>query len=294
MDSAMVEQVRRFNRTVTQSVGALSDTYLARGRPLGHSRVLWEVGRDGLDVRTLRARLDLDSGYLSRILRALQADGLVTVGPSPADGRVRAVRLTAAGQTEREILDAGSDELAASLLAPLSPGQRDRLVNAMAYIERQLLAAAVRVEEYDPRHPHARHCLAEYVAEIEGRFEAGFDPARSLPAGDDDLTRPAGLLLVATLHSGPIGCGALRFEGDGIGHIKRMWISPSVRGVGLGRRMLAELEQRAAAEGLRTIRLETNRRLPEAIELYRSTGYREVPAFNDEPYAHHWFEKELR
>ena len=85
----MVEQVRSFNRTVTQRIGALDEEFLSRARPLGQARVLWEIGRDGCDVRLLRARLDLDSGYLSRVLRALEGAGLVAVRPSEADGRVR-------------------------------------------------------------------------------------------------------------------------------------------------------------------------------------------------------------
>ena len=94
MDSGLIERVRRFNRTVTQRVGALDDAYLARGRPLGQARLLWEIGPDGSEVRALRARLELDSGYLSRLLRALESDGLVVVDTDSADGRVRTARLT--------------------------------------------------------------------------------------------------------------------------------------------------------------------------------------------------------
>src|SRR3954467_2694357 len=95
------DRVRRFNRTVTQRVGALSDRYLSRDRPLGEARVLWEIGEEGCEVRALRARLDLDSGHASRLLRALEADGMVAVSPSPADGRVRMARLTEAGRGGR-------------------------------------------------------------------------------------------------------------------------------------------------------------------------------------------------
>src|SRR5688500_5556528 len=108
VDDAMVEQVRRFNRLVTQRAGALEDHYLARGRALGASRVLWEIA-SGCEIRHLRARLGLDSGYLSRILRSLEAEGLVTTGTSDGDGRVRMVRLTAAGRNERSLLDRRSD-----------------------------------------------------------------------------------------------------------------------------------------------------------------------------------------
>jgi DNA-binding MarR family transcriptional regulator/GNAT superfamily N-acetyltransferase len=287
MDSAQVERVRRFNRTVTQRVGALNDAYLSRGRPLGQSRVLWEIGPDGCEVRALRARLDLDSGYLSRLLRLLEADGLVRVADDPADRRVRVAHLTAAGRAERAELDRRSDELAAAILGPLDDRQRARLTAAMGEVERLLLASMVDVSVTDPRHPDARFCVQAYVAELGRRFDSGFDPGRSISAADAELTPPAGLLLVARLHGDPVGCGALKLHG-GVAEVKRMWVAPTVRGMGLGRRLLAELEARA---GDRTLRLETNGSLAEAVALYRSAGYREVEAFNDEQYAHHWFEK---
>src|SRR5919197_471158 len=115
MDPTMVAQVRRFNRTVTERVGALEDRYLARDRALGEARLLWEIGDEGADVRSLRARLDLDSGYVSRLLRSLEAADLVAVGPSDRDGRVRRAHLTPAGSAERALLDRRSDDLAWSL-----------------------------------------------------------------------------------------------------------------------------------------------------------------------------------
>jgi len=293
MDATLIGQVRRFNRTVTQRVGALDEGFLARGRPLGQARVLWEIGREPIEVRSLRSRLELDSGYLSRLLRSLEADGLVVVESHDADARVRTVRLTDVGLAERAELDGRADELAASILTALSEQQRDRLVAAMGEVERLLVASMVRVDAVDPRDPGARHCLRAYFTELARRFDDGFDPARSISAGDDELTPPSGLLLVATLHGDPIGCGALKFHDGAPTELKRMWVAPTARGLGLGRRLLAELESRAAASGSRTVRLETNRALSEAIALYRSAGYRKVKAFNDEPYAHHWFQKEL-
>ena len=245
----MIDQVRRFNRTVTQRAGALGDAFLARGRPLGQARLLWETGPDGRDVRDLRARLDLDSGYLSRLLRALERDGLITVEVNEADGRLRTVRLTAAGRAERAELDRRSDQAAADLLGPLTGRQRDRLVTAMAEVERLLAASAVVISVRDPRHPDARHCLRAYVGELASRFDGGFDPARSISAADHEMTPPAGLFLVATLHGEPAGCGALKFHAGAPAEIKRMWVAAPARGLGLGRRLLAELETRAAAHG---------------------------------------------
>jgi DNA-binding MarR family transcriptional regulator/ribosomal protein S18 acetylase RimI-like enzyme len=293
MDQGAISQVRRFNRIVTQRVGALNDRFLARDRSLGEARVLWEIGAEGRDVRSLRAQLELDSGYLSRLLRSLEAAGLITVGPAASDRRVRIARLTRRGAAERAVLDRRSDELAASLLAPLDEGRRARLVTAMADVERLLTAAMVEVTPMDPAHPDAQHCLHSYFAELDRRFDAGFDPARSLLADEKELRRPTGLLLVASVHGDPIGCGGLRFHDPEPPDIKRMWIAESARGLGVGRRLLCELEAQAARHGARSIRLETNKALTEAISLYRSAGYVEVAPFNDELYAHHWFEKAL-
>ena len=289
----MISGVRRFNRTVTQRVGALDDEFLARDRPLGQARLLWEIGPDGAGLRSLRARLDLDSGYLSRLLRALEADGLVTVDSGGPDGRVRTARLTSRGLAERAELDRRADDAAASILRPLSGSQRDRLVSAMAEVERLLVASAVQISVRDPADPAARACVRAYVDELGRRFDTGFEPARSLPAADQEMIPPAGVFLVATLHAEAVGCGGLKFHDGAPAEVKRMWVAPAARGLGLGRRLLSELESHAAAYGVTVLRLETNGTLAEAISLYRSSGYREVDAFSDEPYAHHWFEKTL-
>jgi DNA-binding MarR family transcriptional regulator/GNAT superfamily N-acetyltransferase len=290
----MVTRVRRFNRTVTQRVGALNDHYLARERPLGEARVLWEIGAEGCDVRLLRSRLDLDSGYVSRLLRSLESDGLITVDASEHDGRVRTARLTMKGAAEWAVLDRRSDALARSLLDPLTAAQRTRLVAAMGEVERLMTAALVEVDAVDPADPRAQHCLREYFAELDRRFDAGFDPAQSRPAELDEMRPPAGVFMMATLRGEPVGCGGLKFHDRAPTEIKRMWVDPTARGLGVGRRLLTELEARARANGSRTVRLDTNKALTEAIALYRSTGYREVDPFNDERYADHWFEKRLR
>ena len=293
MDLVATQRVRRFNRTVTQRIGALSEEYLARDRPLGASRVLWEIGDDGLDVRLLRTRLELDSGYLSRLLRRLEGEGLVVLAQSRDDRRVRIAQLSDAGRAERELLDRRSDELAWSLLESLDTEQRARLVEAMGVVDRLLTAGLVEIVIDTPTSAAARYCFGSYLAELDARFDAGFDPDRSISAEADELTEPRGLLLIARLREEPIGCGALKLHGRGPAEIKRMWIAPAARGLGVGRRLLDELERHARRHGATVARLETNRALTEAIGLYRSAGYREVAPFNDEPYAHHWFEKSL-
>jgi DNA-binding MarR family transcriptional regulator/GNAT superfamily N-acetyltransferase len=274
-------------------VGALNDHFLSRDRSLGEARLLWEIGPGGRDVRSLRAQLELDSGYVSRLLRSLESAGLITVGTHESDKRVRIARLTRSGLAERKVLDRRSDELAASLLEPLGAGQRTRLVAAMAEVERLLTAPMVRISPIDPSDPHARHCLHEYFSELDRRFDTGFDPGLSISALDEEMRPPAGLFLVATLGGDPIGSGALKFHGRKPAELKRMWVEESARGLGVGRRLLAELENHAARRGVRSVRLETNKTLVEAISLYRSAGYVEVAPFNDEQYAHHWFEKQI-
>jgi DNA-binding MarR family transcriptional regulator/GNAT superfamily N-acetyltransferase len=288
-----VADVRSFNRTVTERVGALRDRFLGTGRPLGEARLLWEIGPDGCELRTLRARLGLDSGYLSRSLRALEAARLVTLAASPADRRTRVARLTRKGVRERELLDRRSDALALSMLEPLNAKQRGALIDAMGTVERLLTASLVEVRELDPLHPDSQHCLRAYFAELEQRSGAALDPATVAAAAPHEMRPPEGAMLVAYLRGEPIGCGALKLHGRKPCELKRMWVDPEARGLGLGRRLLAELESRAAGAGAKRVRLETSRHLPEAIALYRSSGYVEVPAFNDEPFADRWFEKRL-
>ena len=289
----MVEQVRRFNRTVTQRVGALDDHFLARERPLAEARVLWEIGADGCEVRALRARLGLDSGHASRLLRALETAGMARVEAGERDRRVRVARLTAAGLAELAVLDQRSEALAESLLAPLAPAQRERLVGAMRDVERLLTAALVEIRDVDPEHPDARQCLRSYFAELERRSGAPFDPLIGSTAQPHELRPPAGEMVVAYLRAEAVACGALKHFDGGVCDLKRMWVADAARGLGLGRRLLADLEGRAARAGARIVRLETNATLAEAVALYRSAGYHEVPAFNDEPFADHWFEKGL-
>src|SRR5918911_2106648 len=100
MDALSIQRVRSFNRTVAERIGAVSDHFLGRARPMGEARTLWEIGPEGTEVRVLRARLGLDSGYTSRVLRSLERQGLVTVDTSPNDRRVRRVQLTPAGLAE--------------------------------------------------------------------------------------------------------------------------------------------------------------------------------------------------
>jgi DNA-binding MarR family transcriptional regulator len=280
-----IARVRSFNRLVTRQVGALNDRYLG-GRPLGESRVLFEIGTDGATPRDVRVRLGLDSGYLSRMIRSLQRDGLVEETPDPRDGRTKRLRLTRAGRAEKRKLDKASNELAAATLAPLTGDQRERLLRAQDEVRRLLAASMITIELEDPGSADARWCLGHYYAELDERFAEGFE------APPDESSEIVAFVL-ARIEGQPAGCGALKTLEPGIGEIARVWVDGAHRGLGLGARLLAALEARALALGQRTVRLDTNRSLHEAQAMYRANGYREIARYSDNQYANHWFEKAL-
>ena len=293
MPNDLVPAVRSFYRALTLRVGVFTDSFLGRGRPLAQARLIFEIGKDGADIRELRTRLDLDSGYMSRLLRSVERDGLVEVEALESDRRGRRARLTAAGLEELKELDRLGHRFAEVTLEPLSEAERVRLVSAMSEVEKLLNLAFTKISVEDPDSPDAKWCVAQYFAELGERFDEGFDASRSIPADSADLRPPRGVFLIARLDGRPVGCGALKTIESGVGSIKRMWVSPAVRGVGVGRRILLALENEASGLEMEVLRLETNRNLHEAQALYRRNGYEEVRAFNDDPYAAHWFEKRI-
>ncbi len=291
--SSLVGDVRRFNRTVTEHIGVLDDHYLGRGLTAAQARLLWEIGPTGSELRSLRARLNLDSGYLTRLVRTLTDAGLVTTVPSPADRRSRLARLTEQGLEERARLDERSDGVAQAVLEPLTTSQREELVGAMRTVQRLLATATVEIRAVDPEHPDARRCLAAYIAELNARSEVPFDPATGSTAEPEELRPPRGVMLVAYLRGTAMGCGALKHYAGAPSDIKRMWVHEGARGRGVGRRLLEELERHAVEHGDTAVRLETSDLLVEAIGLYRSAGFVEVAPFNEEPFADRWFRKEF-
>jgi DNA-binding MarR family transcriptional regulator/ribosomal protein S18 acetylase RimI-like enzyme len=294
MQNEEIGQVRRFNRVVTQRVGALQDSYLSRGRPLGEARLVFEAGlSESVDVSSLRQRLGLDSGYLSRLLRSLEGQGVVEVRRKANDGRARQVHLTQKGRGEFETYNVLSNQLAASLLSPLQPAQRTRLVAAMAEVERLMRASAVEMAVEPADSADAWWCLEQYYAELAERFEAGFDPLLGNTFHAVEMTPPAGWFVLARLDGAPIGCGALKALDRQAGEIKRVWTAPQARGMGVASRLMDRLEALGREAGFKILQLDTNKALSEAHALYRKRGYQEIGRYNDNPYAHHWFEKAL-
>lgn len=139
--------------------------------------------------------------------------------------------------------------------------------------------------------PDARALLAAYLGEITGSFGVAIAPDPDGAAAG--LAPPTGRFLVVRLDGRPVGCGGVRTVAPGVGEVKRMWLDPSCRGRGLGHRLLATVEGVAAELGHRELRLDTHGALVPALALYRAAGYREVPPYNDNPDATHWFAREL-
>lgn len=276
------DTLRRFNRTYTQRIGALDESFLGTGRPLGVTRLLFEIGYGGATARELRDRLDLDSGYLTRLLRRLGDDGLVEVHPDPADRRRRVATLTAEGRRAWQDLDDRSERLADAIVGPLTARQRDRLTEALRTADLLVRAATVHLREVSPTDPTAREAVGRYFDELASRFPHGFDP------GEPDHT---GTFLIATSDGRPVAYGGVQHLSAETGEIKRMWVADDWRGAGLGARMLRELEALAARLGHTRVVLDTNGTLLEAIAMYERAGYTEIPRYNDNPYAEHWFEK---
>ena len=290
---AETEVLRRFNRAWSQRVGLLEESYLGQGRSLGASRLLFEMGREGASVLDLRRRLGLDSGYLSRLLRGLEDEGLVTVRADPGDQRRRVAVPTAKGRRAIDRLDQRSEERALALVEPLGPSQRQRLREALATADRLIRAATCTIEGVDVASEEAVAAVARYFAELDTRFPRGFDPGDASSTDLEGMRPPDGAFLVARVEGAVIACGGLQRHARTVGEVKRMWVDPAWRGCGLGVRLLAALEDAARQLGYREVYLDTNGTLTEAIAMYGRAGYRSIERYNDNPYAQAWFAKRL-
>jgi DNA-binding MarR family transcriptional regulator/GNAT superfamily N-acetyltransferase len=285
--------LRHFNRTYTQRIGLLEESFLGLGMPLAAARLVFEIGPTGTTVRELRDRLGLDSGYLSRLLRTLQGRGLVGVEPDPDDLRRRRVTLTPKGRSTYRRLDNRSERLAVEILQALSERQRDRLTGALATADLLVRAATVQLRSVDPRSTLATHAVDQYFAELNRRFPNGFDATAARTADTAAAGDGAAVFVVASSDGLPVGCGGVQRITATTGEIKRMWVDPAWRGAGLGSRLLRHLETEAVHLGYHTVRLDTNASLTDAIALYERTGYHHIARYNDNPYAQVWLEKRL-
>jgi DNA-binding MarR family transcriptional regulator len=285
--------LRRFNRAWSQRVGALEESFLGTGLSLGASRLLFEMGADGAGVLDLRRRLGLDSGYLSRLLRGLEEEGLIAVSADVADARRRIAVPTTKGRRALAKLEDRSEDRAAALLARLGPSQRERLDAALATAELLIRAATIEIEPVAVASAEAVGAVRRYFAELAERFPAGFDPGDAATRDIAGMAPPGGVFLVARADGEVVACGGVQPFSVTIGEIKRMWVDAAWRGCGLGARLLGALEEQAGALGYETVYLDTNGTLTEAIAMYGRAGYAAIERYNDNPYAEHWFAKRL-
>jgi DNA-binding MarR family transcriptional regulator/GNAT superfamily N-acetyltransferase len=271
--AAAIEAVRRFNRFYTRRIGVLEESLLGSGLTLSQGRVIFELGRRGAWTASgMVVELGLDAGYVSRLLGALEKRRLIVRRPSAADGRQAIASLTARGRERYEMLDARSSDDIRSLLAPLAPSDRQRLIAAMASIESLMGDGPAPRVPYLIR-PHrpgdigwviSRHgaLYAEefgwdetfegFVAEIAGRFIKDFDARRER-------------------------CWIAEREGEIVGSVflaKGPDEEPAARGLGIGARLVDECQRFARSAGYSRILLWTNSVLSSARRIYEAAGYR--------------------
>ena len=286
--------MRAFNRSYTQRIGVLAESYLDTGRALGPSRLLFEVGADGARVGDLRRRLGLDSGYLSRLLRQLEHEELITVAVDPADRRQRFVRLSAAGRREWRRLDRRSEHVARRLVDPLSPRHRAELAAALTTAERLLRAATVAFDIVDPRSARRRggaRALLRRARRPVPRRVRSCRRRRRRRRGHGPATTARSCCCAATAR--PSAAAALQPIDDRTAEIKRMWIDPAWRGLGLGPRLLTELEASPPISATDASCSTPTRRCSRPSRCMNGAGYDPIARYNDNPYAHHWFAKDL-
>jgi len=283
-----VGRLRRFNRLLTRRIGLVADRYLGSPLSFAQARLLYEVGLLApLATHHLRRLLAVDPAALSRGLAALEARQLIRRHVDPGNRRNRIVEVTARGRTLLATLDRRADARAAAMIAGLAARDRRGLVEAVDQARRLLLRVVLRIERRGDDDADVRAAQAAYLAEIARRF------GRPLDLWNQGALTPARSLLVVD-EGRPVGCGVLRDLAPGVGEIKRMWLHPDARGLGLGTRLLAALESAARHAGHHAVRLDTNESLREAIALYESAGYRRIARYNDNPDATRFYAKSLR
>ncbi|MEJ0015766.1 MAG: bifunctional helix-turn-helix transcriptional regulator/GNAT family N-acetyltransferase [Acetobacteraceae bacterium] len=283
MDPALADRVasvRRFSRFYTRVIGALHEGLLQSRFSLTEARVLYELDhRSGVTATTLGRDLDLDAGYLSRILQRFERDGLLERAPSFADRRLNLLSLTDAGRLAFAPLDARSRDEVARLLDALPAAAQVSLVGAMACIETLLGGARPAPWLMRPHRPGdigwvvARHgalYAQEYgfdarfealVARVAGDFLASHDPARER-------------CWIAERDGANLGSVILMRKTDDVAQLRLLLVEPAARGLGIGRRLVSECIGFARETGYRSITLWTNEVLTAARAIYQQAGFR--------------------
>lgn len=308
MPTDRIETIRAFNRFYTRRIGVLNEGLLDTPFTLAESRLLWEFAHHDAPTATELARaLDLDAGYLSRLLRSFKERGLIQSTRSPTDARQAHLSLTAAGREAFAPLDTRSREQVAGLLSTLPEARQQQLLQAMATIQ-QLLGGA---DDTSPRaaspyllRPHRPGDMGWVVSRHgalyaqEYRWNMDFEALVARIAADFierfDATREACWIAERDGHN--LGCVFLVQARDdtnhaplpGVAQLRMLLVEPSARGLGLGARLVDECERFARMADYTRITLWTNSLLQAARGIYQKAGYRLVAS---EP--HHSFGHDL-
>jgi DNA-binding MarR family transcriptional regulator/GNAT superfamily N-acetyltransferase len=279
-EEARIAAIRAFNRFYTRQLGVLDQQVFKSPYSLSEARVIYELAhRDGPSAKDIGAELDLDPGYLSRIVQKFADDGLISRKPLPADRRQHQLNLTAKGRQAFAKLDRNSHDDVAKMLHPLAPCERRRLTAAMATIERLLEPAAPPAAAVlrEPRpgdmgwivQSQGAAYAREYgwdssfealVADIVAKFLNSFDASRER-------------CWIAEIDGAPVGSVMLVRGDDEIAKLRLLLVEPTGRGQGLGRRLVGECIAFARACGYRKITLWTQSILTAARKIYQDVGF---------------------
>jgi DNA-binding MarR family transcriptional regulator/GNAT superfamily N-acetyltransferase len=288
-----IAAVREFNRFYTNVLGLLREGLLDTPYSLTEARVLFELAReDESEAGHLRRWLDIDAGYLSRLLARFEADGLVARTRSPADARRQVISLTGAGRAVYTRLDARSSDQIRSLLGRLPVDSRQRLASAMTGI-REILGPAHRPHSFVLRSPMpgdlgwvvSRHG-ALYAREYgwDSSFEALVARIVADYAARSDGQREAGW--IAEVNGEPAGCVFCMRKTDSTAQLRLLLVEPHTRGLGLGGRLAAECVSFARRAGYSEIVLWTNDVLHAARRIYQRAGFQLVGSQPHRSYGH--------
>jgi DNA-binding MarR family transcriptional regulator/GNAT superfamily N-acetyltransferase len=291
-----VAEVREFNRFYTATIGVLRDGLLRTPYSLTEARVIFELAqRDETEVLALRRTLDLDAGYLSRILARFAADGLVDRVRSATDGRRQVIRLTPSGREAYKLLDERSAAEIRALLDGLPPTDQRRLVGAMATI-RELLSRTEKPEVVlrQPRPGDlgwvvARH--GELYAE-EYRWDAEFESLVAGIVADFSRGGDGERAWIAEVHGHRVGCVFCMRDDASTARLRVLLVEPDARGMGVGGRLAAECVAFARSVGYRRMVLLTYDVLTAARRIYERAGFALVSAERVHRYGHDLVEQE--
>jgi DNA-binding MarR family transcriptional regulator/GNAT superfamily N-acetyltransferase len=293
--SVAVASVREFNRFYTNVIGLLRGKYLDSPYSLTEARLLFELARhDASEVTDLRRVMDIDAGYLSRILARFESDGLITRQRSAADGRRQVIRLTATGRAAISYLDSSAAQDTGQMLSLLSAEDQGRLLDAMRTIT-DVLADSPEPRGYllrDPRpgdlgwviQRNAEVYAAEFgwdqtyetlVAGIVAGYAATMDPKREAA-------------WIAEVDGARAGCVFCMREDDTTARLRLLLVEPWARGLGIGGRLVEEVLRFARQAGYTSITLWTNDILAGARRIYQRAGFT-----LDSESAHHSFGHDL-